>query len=114
MSYHAAKLKCLLSATFLAVASEAVLWITRSRYGKMIDNDEWNTLGTLTFTFHIPGQIVRELLFPSYPGSDRYGIPLILTSGAIQFFVVYWCFLMVGIYIWLARRPTSAVEATAG
>jgi hypothetical protein len=114
MSYRRTNLKCLLSSAVLAITSEALLWLACNRYGKMIDNAEWNTLGTLTFTFHVPGQIVREMLFPSYPASDSYGIPLILTSGATQFFAVYWCLLRVGICIRHGRRPTSAVEATAG
>ena len=90
MSNQRSKLKCVLAAVFLAAISEAVLWITCSRYGKMIDNDEWNTLGTFTFIFHIPGQLIRELVFPAYPESDVVGIPLIIASGAVQFFIAYW------------------------
>jgi len=59
----------------------------------MIDNDEWNRLGTATFLFHIPGQLVRKLCCPDYPASDTIGIPIIILTGGVQFFFV-WLFIL--------------------
>ena len=105
-----AKLKWLLVAALLAVISEVVLWTLCGRYGKMIDNDEWNTLGTITFSYHVPGQMIREVLCPSYPESENIGIPIIVTTGAIQFFLAYWCLLTVGLYIKHVMRRNKHVH----
>jgi hypothetical protein len=107
------KIKTLLAAAVLGAVSEAALWIACARYGKMIDNNEWNTLGYITFLFHIPSQIIRELVFPNYPLSDSLGMPLIFMTGVIQFFVVYWCLLVVGIYLWKAIANKTAPDLTA-
>jgi hypothetical protein len=106
-------LKWLFASAILAAMSETTLWVMCRRYGKMIDNDEWNTLGSITFLFHIPGQIIRELVCPNYPWSDTIGIPIIITTGVIQFFVAYCCLFMVGIGLWKAMTPNKALDPTA-
>ena len=79
--------KLVIGSVTLAVISEALLWTTDESYGKLIDNT--NLLGIAAFIFHLPGEWISGLLGLTPPGD--HGMTLILvTSGALQFFLIYW------------------------
>jgi hypothetical protein len=70
----------------LAAVSEGVLWTMNASYGRFIDNG--NALGVGTFMFHVPGMLITDSL--GLPGGSRMADRIIITFGAIQFFLIYW------------------------
>src|SRR5437016_12855072 len=79
--------KLITGSAILAVISEAVLWTTNASYGRLIDNT--NLLGIAAFLFHAPGMWIAGLFGLNAPDLDGMA-PVLVTSGGIQFFLMYW------------------------
>lgn len=79
--------KLIIGAAILSVISEAVLWTMSQSYGRLIDNS--NLLGIGAFLFHFPGMMIASLFGLSSPDQSAE-TPTMVTSGAIQFFFLYW------------------------
>jgi drug/metabolite transporter (DMT)-like permease len=94
----------MIGAAILAAISETVLWTMNESYGRFIDNG--NALGVGTFFFHCPGMLVAGL-FGLKPPQDT---PIIVASGGIQFFLIYWAAL--GVLLRLASRQTAEPNAS--
>jgi cell division protein FtsW (lipid II flippase) len=94
----------MIGAAILATISETVLWSMNESYGRFIDNS--NALGVGTFFFHCTGMLIAGM-FGLNPPQDT---PIIVVSGGIQFFLIYWAALAV--LLRLASRQNAEPHAS--
>ncbi len=91
-------LKWLVLPLALAIAAEALLLGVADIFGKSTGEMSLNRPSAIWLTWHLPGIMLGFLLF----GHDAFAIVvLLLATGILQFFIIFW--LMVALTIWIKR-----------